>query len=181
MKSLFVLCGSLLLGMWAACSPSPPAATSPTYADEVYENNAITDLEHLSTASKRALARNYDQGPEWYGRFKAMDLGGDFAFEEGVTRRDPSAVIQVNDTFFVYYSRTTGITHGFHTGDPEKKVFPWDKTEVWYATSVDGFDWEERGLAVGRGPTGNYDDRSVFTPEVLVHEGQYILVYQTVK
>ena len=69
----------------------------------------------------------------------------------------------------------------FHTGDPEAKVFPWDKTEVWYATSTDGIEWKEQGLAVGRGEPGSYDDRSVFTPEVLVYDGKYILVYQTVK
>ncbi|MEO9891403.1 family 43 glycosylhydrolase, partial [Aurantibacter sp.] len=64
---------------------------------------------------------------------------------------------------------------------PEKKVFPWDKSEVWCASSKDGLTWKDEGLAVGRGPTGAYDDRSVFTPEVLAHEGKYYLVYQTVK
>jgi hypothetical protein len=83
-----------------------------------------------------------------------------------VTRRDPSAVITVDGTYYVYYSRATGKTWGFGTGDPEKRVFPWDQTEVWYATSADGREWKEEGLAVGRGPAGAFDDRSVFTPEV---------------
>ena len=135
----------------------------------------------LSAATKRALERNYNQGPEWYCNCKMSDLKGDFAYEEGVTRRDPSAVITVDDTYYVYYSRATGETKGFHTGDPEAKVFPWDKTEVWYATSTDGLEWKEQGCAVPRGAPGAYDDRSVFTPEVLVHDGKYILVYQTVK
>lgn len=151
------------------------------YPDEVYERNAIMNKDKLSAASKRALERNYDQGPEWYCEFNTTDLKGDFAYEEGVTRRDASSIITVDGTYYVYYSRATGKTYGFGTGDPEKKVFPWDKTEVWYATSTDGWEWKEQGLAVGRGPAGNYDDRSVFTPEVLVHEGKYILVYQTVK
>lgn len=165
---------------------TPPSEEKPKksysdYPDEVYERNAISNKEKLSLASQRALERNYDQGPEWYCEFKIHDLKGDFAYEEGVTRRDASAILTVDGTYYVYYSRATGKTYGFGTGDPEKKVFPWDKTEVWYATSKDGWEWKEQGLAVGRGPAGAFDDRSVFTPEVMEHEGKYILVYQTVK
>ena len=36
-------------------------------------------------------------------------------------------------------------------------------------------------LAVGQGAPGSFDDRSVFTPEVLAHNGAYYLVYQVVK
>lgn len=54
-------------------------------------------------------------------------------------------------------------------------------TEIWHATSKDGWEWKEQGRAVGRGPAGAYDDRAVFTPEVLAHEGKFYLVYQTVK
>ncbi len=48
-------------------------------------------------------------------------------------------------------------------------------------SDVDGWDWQEQGLAVGRGPAGAFDDRAVFTPEVLAHAGKYYLVYQVVK
>ena len=158
---------------------SVPDETS--YPDEAYEFLAIPRDGKLSAASRRALERGYNQGPEWYLEFNIEDLKGDFAYEEGVSRRDPSGIITVNDTMFVYYTKSTGKTAGFGTGDPEAKVFPWDKSEVWYAFSTDGLDWQERGRVVGRGPAGAYDDRSVFTPEILVHEGKYILIYQTVK
>ncbi|MEQ9439347.1 MAG: glycosyl hydrolase [Cyclobacteriaceae bacterium] len=151
------------------------------YPDSVYAYLAIPSGQPLSAASKRALERNYAQGPEWYLEFKTYDLKGDLAYEEGVTRRDPSDIITVDDTYYVYYSKATGKTYGFGTGDPEKKVFPWDKTEVWYATSKDGWTWEEQGMAVGRGAAGAYDDRSVFTPQVMVHDEKYVLVYQTVQ
>jgi len=149
--------------------------------EEIYEKNAIPINGKLSTASKRALERNYAQGPEWFCGFRKHDLKGDFKYEEGVIRRDPSAVILVGDTYYVWYTKGEGKTYGFGTGDPSKKVFPWDLTEVWYATSKDGWHWIEQGLAVGRGPQGAYDDRAVFTPEVLAHEGKYYLVYQVVK
>ena len=172
---------ALALGGLVACAAPPGDNPPPPYSDETYERNAIVNRDRLSAASKRALERGYDRGPEWYVEFRIHDLKGDFAYEEGVTRRDPSAVITVDGVYHVYYSRATGQTHGFGTGDPEKKVFPWDKTEIWHATSRDGWEWKEEGRVVARGPAGSFDDRSVFTPEVLVHDGRYVLVYQTVK
>ena len=133
----------------------------------------------LSAASKRAL--NYTKGPEWFCQFWEKDVTGDLAWEEGVNRRDPSAVIRVGDLYYVWYTKSPGESAGFGTGDPGKKVFPWDLSEVWYATSEDGWNWAERGRAVGRGAAGAYDDRSVFTPEILAHEGKYYLVYQCVQ
>lgn len=168
----------LLLILLAGCKPS---VSQNRLSDDVYDRLAISNKDKLSAASKRAIERNYDQGPEWYCEFRTHDLKGDFQYEEGVIRRDPSSVIMVDDTYYVYYTKGIGKTHGFGTGDPFLKVFPWDLTEVWYATSKDGWDWKEKGLAVGRGPAGAYDDRAVFTPEVLAHEGKYYLVYQTVK
>ena len=135
--------------------------------------------KYLSAASKRALA--YDKGPEWFCQFRTHDLTGDFTFDEDVIRRDPSAVLWVGDRYFVWYTRGVGETVGFGSGDPEAKVFPWDKTEVWYATSLDGWAWLEQGQAVGRGPAGSFDDRAVFTPEILRHEEKFYLVYQVVK
>lgn len=160
---------------------TPPSSPPRQMSDAAYDFLAITHQDTLSAASKRAIERRYDQGPEWFVDFKIHDLKGDFAYEPGVTRRDPSDIITVDGTYYVYYSKASGKTYGFGTGDPEKKVFPWDKTDVWVATSKDGWTWKEQGLAVGRGPAGNYDDRSVFTPQAMVHDGRTILVYQTVK
>jgi hypothetical protein len=142
-------------------------------------SNVEADEENLSAASRRAL--KYTRGPEWFCQFKVMDVAGDFAYEEGVIRRDPSAVHKIGDLYYVWYTKGEGETVGFGSGDLTKKVFPWDLTEVWYATSRDGWEWRERGIAVGRGAPGAYDDRAVFTPEIFVHEGKYYLVYQTVQ
>jgi hypothetical protein len=160
---------------------TPPTPRPRHVSEASYDFLAITNKETLSAASKRAIKRRYDQGPQWFMDFKTHDLKGDFAYQAGVTRRDPSDIITVNGRYYVYYSKATGKTFGFGTGDPDKKVFPWDKSEVWYATSEDGWTWKEQGLAVGRGPGGAFDDRSVFTPQVMMHEGKYVLVYQTVK
>lgn len=90
-------------------------------------------------------------------------------------------MLKIDGTYYTWYTKGEGETAGFGSGDPSQKVFPWDLTEVWYATSKDGWVWEEQGLAVGRGPAGAYDDRAVFTPEIFAHEGKYYLVYQVVR
>ncbi|MDQ8201422.1 family 43 glycosylhydrolase [Pelagicoccus sp. SDUM812003] len=133
----------------------------------------------LSAASLRA--KNYDKGPEWYCEIVSKPITGDLAeARDGMVRRDPSAVIEVDGIYHVWYSKGEGESFGFGSGDPDKKTFPWDHCEVWHATSKDGWHWEEQGVAVRRGPTGAYDDRSVFTPEILAHDGKYYLVYQVV-
>ena len=59
-------------------------------------------------------------------------------------------------------------------------VFDWDLAEIWYATSEDGFNWREQGVAVTRGPEDAYDGRSVFTPDVLMTRDGFYLYYQAV-
>jgi hypothetical protein len=136
--------------------------------------------DNLSAASRRA--RMYSKGPEWYCEFRTHEISGDLAErQEGMVRRDPSAVVWADGLYHVWYTKSVGLSAGFGTDDPEAKVFPWDRSDVWHATSADGWHWEERELAVGRGEAGSFDDRSVFTPEVLVHGDKYYLVYQTVK
>lgn len=135
----------------------------------------------LSKASLRAIERGYDQkNADWVIEFDIEELKGDFAYEEGIIRRDPTAVIKVNGTYHCWYTKGEGETVGFG-GTFEDKVFPWDKTEVWHASSEDAVTWKEQGPAVKPGEAGQYDDRAVFTPEILAHEDRYYLVYQTVK
>ncbi len=150
------------------------------FTSEDLEQLGITNGDSLSAASKRALAWP-KLGNEWFCEFRVHDLKGDFAYEPGVVRRDPSAIIKVDGQYFVWYSKSTGITQGFGGDIENDKVFPWDRCDLWYATSDDGWMWKEEGMAVPRGSKGAYDDRSVFTPEILAHEGKYYLTYQTVK
>mgnify|MGYP001800643396 CR=1 FL=1 len=140
----------------------------------------ITDANHLSAASRRALAWPVRTN-KWFGAFEVYDLEGDLAYEEGVVRRDPSGLILHEGRYFVWYSRSTGPTDGFAGDIDNEKVFPWDRCDIWYATSEDGLTWKEEGPAILRGEPGEYDDRSVFTTEIFVHKGKYYQTYQTVK
>lgn len=182
-KATALLLGMLCIGI--SCNTSEEkkaeAIMNTEVSEEVVKKLGITNKDSLSTASKRALEMGYDAGPEWWTKFKISNTKGDLAFEEGIVKRDPSAVIHVDRTYYVYYTKSFGTAHGFKTGDLSKKVFPWDLSEVWCAKSEDGYTWTDVGLAVGQGEPGSYDDRAVFTPEVLAHNGKFYLVYQTVK
>ncbi|MEP2774309.1 MAG: family 43 glycosylhydrolase [Luteolibacter sp.] len=85
--------------------------------------------------------------------------------EKGVMRRDPSDIIKVGDLYYVWYSKGPGKSG-------------YDAT-VWYATSPDGHNWTEKGMALAKGEpsSGAWDEASVFTPNILVAEGKYWLFY----
>jgi len=83
--------------------------------------------------------------------------------EAGVMRRDPSDVIKVDDLYYVWYSKGT--------------ISPGYDATVWYATSTDGNQWTEQGIALEKGPAGTWEGASVFTPNILVAEGRYWLFY----
>lgn len=89
--------------------------------------------------------------------------------EEGVTRRDPSDVIKVGDTYYVYYTKVYGRSPGY-----------WGT--LWYATSTDeGYTWEEQGEILGVGQENAFDSQATFTPNILYAEGSYYLYYTGVK
>jgi len=83
--------------------------------------------------------------------------------EQGVMRRDPSDVIKVGNLYYVWYSKG--------------KISPGYDATVWYATSPDGLDWTEQGMALAKGKLGTWEGESVFTPNILVAEGKYWLFY----
>ena len=85
--------------------------------------------------------------------------------EAGVMRRDPSDIIKVGDLYYVWYSKGP-------------KSSGYDAT-VWYATSPDGHQWTEKGVAIEKGTpgSGSWDEASVFTPNILVAEGKYWLFF----
>ncbi len=144
---------------------------------------ARQDLGDYDTIGRGA--RFFDDGPRrpdalrWQ-KPKPADGGGpyprDFAYatalvhEKGVTRRDPSDVIKVGRAYCLWYSKVTkrpGVW-GYPSGY---------SADVYYATSTDGKTWAERGLAVGKGGKGAWDEHGVFTPNILAAEGRYYLFY----
>ncbi len=119
---------------------------------------------------------------EFYTSFHYAPAPG-LGYEEGVNRRDPSTIIKVGETFYVYYTKTPKNVNvvGYDKADMSHAATTWDMASIYYATSKDGHQWQEQSLAVPPGPRGEFDDRSVFTPDILVYQGKYYLYYQAVQ
>ncbi|MCP4856161.1 MAG: family 43 glycosylhydrolase [Fuerstiella sp.] len=120
-----------------------------------------------------------DRGNELYSNFKYTPLKG-LSYDGYVSRRDPSKVLKINGRYYVWYTHrdTKHPPSGPNMANATTPSFDWDLCEIWYATSKDGFTWEEQGPAVGRPPQGDYGWRSVSTPDILAWGGKYYLYYQ---
>lgn len=88
--------------------------------------------------------------------------------EENLTRRDPSDVIKVDNQYYIWYTKTD-------------KAFSGYNASIWYATSTNGINWDEKGEAIPRGAKDSWDSYSVFTPNVLKANNKYYLFYTGVK
>ena len=141
----------------------------------------------------RATERLYDMwtpaqdiGNPFYTTFKYSRITGIGKDESAlsVSRRDPSKVLKIGDTYYVWYTRRqtridpVGPADSDQAGD-DIPIVDWDLADICYATSKDGFDWQEQGVAVARAPQGSYGDRSLSTPDILAFGGRYYLYYQT--
>ncbi len=112
-----------------------------------------------------------------YTPLKGLDYqGGDGT----VSRRDPSKVLVEDGTYYVWYTKrhTSVSPQGAANCTDTIPSTDWDLSEIWYATSEDGFTWEEQGVAVPRPPKPHVGWRSVSTPDVLKFNGKYYLYYQ---
>ena len=135
-----------------------------------------------------ALARNYDnymgdrpEENELYTQFKYTPMKGlDYSNHDGtVSRRDPTKVIFENGKYYVWYTyRNTATPPNKQNVNDTIPSTDWDLSEIWYATSTDGFTWEEQGVAVPRPPKPALGHRSVSTPDILKWKEKYYLYYQ---
>ncbi len=136
-----------------------------------------------------AMERNYDaylaprpEDNELYTQFRYTELKGfDYNDHDGtISRRDPSKIIFANGKYYVWYTHRETPTPP-QGADKSSETIPstdWDLAEIWYATSEDGFTWEEQGVAIPRPPKPNVGWRSVSTTDILIWKGKYYLYYQ---
>ena len=99
--------------------------------------------------------------------YRVRELKG-IGYEKGARRQDPSNIIKVADTYYVWYSkviRTEDVPFSAYFGS------------IWYAGSKDGINWTEHGQALGKGQKGAWDSRGVFTPYVAVFAGHLFMFY----
>ena len=93
--------------------------------------------------------------------------------EKGICRRDPSDVIRVGESYYVWYTK---VRNG-----PGVFQYPSGYTgSIWYATSADGRHWKERALCLTKGPESAWDGHGVFTPGILAARNKFYLFYTAV-
>lgn len=136
-----------------------------------------------------ALERLYDDYPapkpennELFSQFKYTQLKGfEYNNHDGtISRRDPSKVILHNGKYYVWYTyrHTPTAPQGAAKSNDTIPSSDWDLAEIWYATSTDGFTWEEQGVAIERPEKPIVGWRSVTTTDILEWKGKYYLYYQ---
>ena len=167
----------------ASCEPKQEAETKPAYFP------FILPKEKPNMPLSRAMERNYDnylaprpEDNELYTQFKYTELKGfDYSNHDGtISRRDPSKVIFENGKYYVWYThrKTPTPPQGAKKCNDTIPSSDWDLCDIYYATSKDGFTWEEQGVAVPRPPKPNVGWRSVATTDILKWKGKYYLYYQ---
>lgn len=119
---------------------------------------------------------------ELFSQFKYTELKGfDYNGHDGtISRRDPSKILLVDGKYYVWYTcrRTPTPPQGAAKSTDSIPSSDWDLAEIWYATSKDGFTWEEQGVAINRPEKPLVGWRSVTTTDILVWKGKYYLYYQ---
>lgn len=105
LKNVLTIVGGIAL--FASCVNQPSATVSTD--DSAYDQRKADSLgipkgNKLSAAMKRAMEWP-QRDNSWFFEYKMMPLKGDLAYEEGIVRRDPSAMIKVGDKYYVWYSK----------------------------------------------------------------------------
>ncbi len=139
----------------------------------------------MSEAMQR-IYTNYEtpqpEKNELFSQFKYSDLKG-FEYNDydgTITRRDPSKIILHDGKYYVWYTyrKTPVPPRGAAKSNDTIPSSDWDLAEIWYATSEDGFTWEEKGVAIERPEKPLVGWRSVTTTDILIWESKYYLYYQ---
>lgn len=167
--------------IWNSCSTKPTHTTGAF----PYTVSPETKNRDMSAAMNRSFNNYSGIHPtenELYTQFKYTELKGfDYHGHDGtISRRDPSKIIFENGKYYVWYTyrNTSTIPMGADRSNDTIPSTDWDLAEIWYATSDDGFTWEEQGAAVPRPPKPELGWRSVSTADILKWKGKYYLYYQ---
>lgn len=170
-----------------ACAPSTEAEQKTALDEFPYGNVPRTKPDRpLSSAMNRVYDGTYDSlevaTNELFSNFKYTPLKGlDYNGGDGtLSRRDATKIIRANGKYYVWYTHRATSTPPRDAAEANDTIpsRDWDLAEIWYATSEDGFTWEEQGVAVPRLEKPYAGWRSVSTPDILHWEGKYYLYYQ---
>ena len=126
-------------------------------ASEITAFPAVIPLQKPDRPLSAAMQRMYDRwhphedrANELYSNFKYSRLTG-FDYPKSTSRRDPSKVLKIDGKYYVWYTRRHTKEYPVwppDTSDEENPSADWDLAEIWFATSNNGFDWKEEGVAI---------------------------------
>jgi Glycosyl hydrolases family 43 len=83
--------------------------------------------------------------------------------------RDPSNIIKVADTYYLWFNRYSVSAPGCG----------YDGT-IWFAVSKDLVHWRLQGEALGAGEPGAWDDHCAITPYVVEDDGKFYMFYTAI-
>ncbi|MFC2113350.1 family 43 glycosylhydrolase [Bacteroidota bacterium] len=110
--------------------------------------------ESASVRRYKTQGMLYEIDNEFWTAFTSSPLKG-LDSAEGISRKDPSSVIKVDDTYYVWYTRSS---------------------EIWYATSRDGYFWMEQGLVTSLNEESS-GQGEVQSSDILIADGKYYLFF----
>ncbi|WP_298533612.1 family 43 glycosylhydrolase [uncultured Algibacter sp.] len=182
-----ILCFLFLVLTGVSCADKIQTPSEETKKNEVFPQKLPDQKPNFKLS--RAIERLYDAYPanqpqknELFSQFKYTDVKGfDYNNHDGtISRRDPSKVIRYDDKYYVWYTyrNTPTPPQGAAKSNDTIPSSDWDLAEIWYATSTDGFNWDEQGVAIKRPEKPIVGWRSVTTTDILEWKGKYYLYYQ---
>ncbi len=193
----------VLLIMVASCRTVPDKETGQSRSNdqiEAFPYSITKDARNRDLSA--AMQRSFEEYPspflsenELYTQFRYSKITGfDYHELDGtITRRDPSKIIVEDGKYYIWYTKRHtsqkpigNVFSAEYQNTPPEEIpwndtipsVDWDLAEIWYATSEDGFHWEEQGVAVKRPAKPIPGWRSVATPDILKFKGKYYLYYQ---
>ena len=110
----------------------------------------------------RVFAATSPDGAHWTKHGVVLDVGGSGSGDSASLAYP--FVLDVNGTFYMWY---TGLT----------SFSPPDNVAILLATSTDGLNWSERGVALTHGPQGSLDSYNVMSPSVAWDGSQFVMAY----
>ncbi len=143
--------------------------------------SGLTDRDNNNASGGKLAVPEFSGKSLSYQELDGQNPDGSrgIGMQEGVTRRDPSDVIKVDNTWYVWYSK---VTHADVAANEQFLRASGYVATLWYATSKDeGHTWIEQNEALGVGKKGAFDAQAVFTPNILKFKNRYYLFYDAVK
>ncbi|WP_347840764.1 family 43 glycosylhydrolase [uncultured Draconibacterium sp.] len=179
----------LLAAVLFSCQPQQKETASAETPQEQGGFPFVLPKEKPNREMSAAMERIYTdyEAPqpnnnELFSQFKYTELKGfDYNGHDGtISRRDPSKILYHNGKYYLWYTyrNTPTPPQGAEKCTDEIPSSDWDLAEIWYATSKDGFTWEEQGVAIKRPEKPIVGWRAVTTTDILEWEGKYYLYYQ---